>query len=54
MSEDPFKEVREGIDKWIKISCYLGFAWIFIDILPYLPRNIADKLINALLAKFGL
>ena len=51
---DPIREFRDGFDKWLKISCYLAFAWIFIDILPYLPQHIADRIIEAILGKLGL
>lgn len=51
---DPWEEFKEGFDKWLKISCYLGFAWVFIDILPLLPVHIADRLIEALLGKLGI
>lgn len=54
MAQDPWKEVKEGFDKWLKISCYLGFAWIFVDILPHLPVQIVDRIINGLLNKVGL
>ena len=51
---DPIKELKDGFDKWLKISCYLAFAWVFIDILPYLPVWLADRLVNAILSKVGL
>lgn len=52
--KDPLKEVREGVDQWIKITCYLLFiAWGF-DMLQYLPVYIAEKIVAAVLAKVGL
>lgn len=51
---DPWDEFRGGFDKWFKLSCYLAFVWVFIDILPYLPRHLADRIIEALLNKIGL
>ena len=47
-------EVRQGFDQWLKISCYLAFAWVFLDILPYLPPQLANRIIEALLSKIGL
>lgn len=44
----------ENLGKWLKYSCYLGFVWVFIDILPLLPVHIADRLIEAALSKVGL
>lgn len=49
-----WKELLENLDKWLKISCYLAFAWVFIDILPYLPVHIVDRIIDGLLSKVGL
>lgn len=54
MSHDPWKEVREGFDKWLKLCCYLGFVWVFIDILPHLPQHLVDRIVDGLLAKVGL
>ena len=51
---DPWKEFAQNFERWLKLSCYLGFAWVFIDILPYLPRELADRIIDGLLAKVGL
>jgi len=48
------KEVKDGLDKWIKISCYLGFVWVFIDILPYLPPHLVDRIIEAVLKRLGI
>jgi hypothetical protein len=49
----PLEEFKKGFDQWLKISCYLGFAWIFIDILPLLPVQIAERIIDSLLSKVG-
>jgi len=54
MSHDPWKEVREGFDKWLKLTCYIGFVWVFIDILPHLPPHLVDRIIDGLLKKLGL
>ena len=51
---DKWKEVREGFEKWLRLTCYLGFVWVFLDILPYLPPHIVDRLIEAVLRKFGI
>lgn len=51
---DKWKEVRDGFDKWLKLTCYIGFIWVFLDILPYLPQHIADRIIEAILRKFGI
>lgn len=52
--DDLWRVFREGFDKWLKISCYLGFVWVFIDILPYLPAHIAERLIEAALGRLGI
>lgn len=52
--EDRWKEVRKGFDTWLKYSCYLGFVWIFLDILPYLPVHIVDRIIEAALVRLGI
>ena len=51
---DPWKEFAANLDKWFKYTCYLAFVWVFIDILPYLPREIADRIIEGILQKLGL
>ena len=51
---DPMREFLENFDKWLKITCYLGFAWVFVDLLPYLPVYIVDRIIDGLLSKVGL
>ena len=51
---DPWKEFVQNLERWFQISCYLAFAWVFIDILPYLPVYIVDRIIDGLLSKVGL
>ena len=51
--KDPLEEFKDNLDKWMKISCYLAFVWVFIDILPLLPVHIAERLIEGLLSKVG-
>ena len=48
------KDWKDGFDEWLKISCYLAFLWVFIDILPFLPTHIADRIIEAVLSKLGI
>lgn len=48
------KNVVDGFEQWLKISCYLGFVWVFVDLLPYLPPHLVDRIINGLLSKVGL
>ena len=48
------KEVQDGLDKWLKITCYLAFVWVFVDLLPYLPTYLVDRLIEAVLRKLGI
>jgi hypothetical protein len=52
--KDPLKEVREGVDQWIKITCYLMFAYVAVDMMQYLPIYIVDRIIEAVLKKVGL
>lgn len=52
--KDPWREAREGFEKWFKLSCYLYFVWIFLDILPYLPTQLVDRIIEAILRKLGI
>lgn len=51
---DPWKEFAQNFDKWLKLCCYIGFAWVLVDILPHLPPALVDRIINGLLAKVGL
>jgi hypothetical protein len=52
--KDPWKQVRDGFDKWIKISCYIACLYWLVGMLPYLPRELADKIVALLLSKIGL
>jgi len=45
---------RKGLDQWLKVSCYLGFVWVFVDLLPYLPPYLVDRVLDGLLKKLGL
>jgi hypothetical protein len=51
---DPWKEARDGFDKWLRLCCYLGGVWVFLDILKVLPQEIGDKIVAAILNKLGL
>ena len=51
---DQWRQFTENLSRWLKITCYLGFVWVFIDILPLLPVHIADRLIEGLLRKLGV
>lgn len=51
---DKWKEVKDGFDKWLKISCYLAFIWVGFQLLQFLPVHIADRIIEAFLGKLGL
>jgi hypothetical protein len=51
---DRWEEVRNGFNQWLKISCYLAFFWVFIDLLKYLPPKLVDRIIEGLLGKLGI
>ena len=51
---DLWREFIKGLEQWLKLTCYLGFVWVFLDILPYLPVHIVDRIIDGLLKKVGL
>jgi len=48
------RDWKEGLDKWFKITCYLGFGWVLVDLLPHLPVHIVDKIFEAILKKLGI
>lgn len=54
MDTDGLREFFDNLSKWIKFNCYLGFIWVFVDILPLLPVHIADRIIEGLLRKLGV
>lgn len=54
MGGKAWKEFLVGFERWLKLTCYLGYAWVFLDILPLLPRDIADRLVSGLLNRVGL
>ena len=51
---DAWRTFVDGFEKWLKYTCYLGFVWVFLDILPYLPPKLADRIIEAALGRFGI
>lgn len=51
---DKWKEVRDGFDKWLKISCYLAFIWVGFYMLQFLPVHIAERIIEAILNRLGI
>lgn len=48
------KEVMDGLDKWFKLNCYLAGVWVLLDVLPYIPPKIVDRIVEGLLAKVGI
>jgi hypothetical protein len=51
---DKWKEVKDGFDQWLKISCYLALFGVGFDLLQYLPVYIAERIIAAVLEKLGI
>ena len=49
-----WKEFIANFEKWLTYTCYLMFAWVFVDLLPYLPVFIVDRVIEAVLRKLGI
>jgi predicted DCC family thiol-disulfide oxidoreductase YuxK len=47
-------KVYEGFDQWFKITCYLGGVWVLLDVLPYLPTYLVDRIFEAVLRKLGI
>ena len=54
MDQDPWKEVKDGLDKWLKITCYLAFIKVFFYILQFLPMDIADRIVEGILGYIGI
>jgi hypothetical protein len=57
MSRPPFdlhKILIDGMEKWIKVICYLWLANIAFDILIVLPPDIGNRVIEYVLKKFGI
>jgi hypothetical protein len=52
--KDGWKEVREGFDKWLKLCCYVAGAWFLLDIIKYLPKEVSDRIVEALLTRLGI
>ena len=48
------KEVQDGLDKWFKLNCYLAGIWVLLNVLPYIPPKIVDRIVEGLLSKVGL
>jgi hypothetical protein len=51
---DKWKEVKDGFDQWLKISCYLALIGVGLDLLQYLPVHIAERIIDAFLDYLGI
>ena len=43
------KEIIDGVEKWFKLCCYCLAALWFLNILPYLPDEIAGPIVDKLL-----
>lgn len=54
MRKDTLQVLIEGLEKWIKINCYLGFIWVGFQMLQFLPVHIAERVIEAFLGKLGI
>lgn len=54
MDDDHLKELKKGIDKWIKLATYAAVLWIVLDILPHLPDELGKKVADKLLESVGL
>lgn len=52
--KDCLKEMREGFDKWVRLCCAIGVMWIFFNILPHLPTEIGNRIVEAILRKLGV
>jgi hypothetical protein len=44
----------EGMEKWIKVVCYLILANSAFDLIITLPPEIANKIFDAIFKKLGL
>jgi len=44
----------EGLEQWLKISCYLALVWVGFYSLQFLPVYIAERIIEAVLGKLGI
>jgi len=47
-------EFIKNLMKWMTISCYVWGGWMLFSILPYLPTELADRIIEAILGKLGI
>lgn len=54
MADEHLKELKKGVDKWIKFATYAAVLWIILDILPHLPDDLGKKVADKLLAAVGL
>ena len=44
----------KNLATWMTISCKLWVAWFLFSLLPYLPTELADRIIEAVLGKLGI
>ena len=44
----------DGIEKWIKVICYLIFINFAFDFIITLPPDIANRIIDAIFRKLGI
>lgn len=54
MADEHLKELKKGIDKWIKLATYVAVLIIVLDILPHLPDELGKKVADKMLAAVGL
>jgi hypothetical protein len=54
VADEHLKELKRGIDRWIKFATYAAVLCIVLDILPHLPDELGKKVADKLLAAVGL
>lgn len=44
-------EIIKGFEMWCKFACYCLFALWLVDLLPKLPNELAEPIVQALMSR---
>lgn len=47
-------EYQKNFDLFLKIFCYVCAAWWLLGLLKYLPDDLSNRIVNALIAKLPI
>lgn len=52
--KDYLKETRDGFERWLKLVCYASVLYFFLDLLPKLPAELGNRIVEGIFKKLGI